>query len=395
MAIEPPPAVPSNPANPEPGKSPAAVPSGKLPANVPAPGSTSERSLAPTVDELGDGAAVTISFWQHPFVQNVLPFLTSFALHAGVILIIVLAYETVVVIKQVVKDQIIIPDATIIEGAEVGGIPNPGLGGDPNREARQDKDPNVPDTSEGWAEKKSASLSTSLMGGGASDSTSDGLIGVGSGGGFGSGKGVGSGIGKGVGSGTGDGSGMLAPFGVPGGGGGIGPKSPFMGVSGNARLVSYVCDASGSMMNKFDGLRMEIRKAVDVLKPIQSFSIIFFQEDKEAALAPQLVVANPANKRKAFDFLDRVSAHGATDPIPGLRLAFQQKPQLVYLLTDGDFPDNDKVLEFIRQNNKDKAVKINTIAFMDRGEAYEKVLQTIASENGGTFKYVSEQDLGR
>ena len=43
--------------------------------------------------------------------------------------------------------------------------------------------------------------------------------------------------------------------------------------------------------------------------------------------------------------------------------------------------------------NKDKKVKINTIAFMDRGEEYEKLLKQIADENGGLFKFVSDTEL--
>ena len=66
-----------------------------------------------------------------------------------------------------------------------------------------------------------------------------------------------------------------------------------------------------------------------------------------------------------------------------------------YILTDGDFPNNDQVIAEIRRLNKDKKVKINTIAFMDRGEAYEKLLKQIADENGGLFKFVSDSDLQR
>ena len=68
-------------------------------------------------------------------------------------------------------------------------------------------------------------------------------------------------------------------------------------------------------------------------------------------------------------------------------------PQLIYMLTDGDFPDNNRVIEEIRKLNKDKKVKINTIAFMDRGEQYEKLLKQIADENGGLFKFVSDAEL--
>lgn len=333
------------------------------------------------------------SFWQIPFVQDILPFITSLLLHIGLIALGILTYKAAQVLQQASKEPVIIPDATIIENAEVGGIPHPGLGGDETRDAAQDQFKEVPPDSTGIANKPSTSLQMALVGGGGGDND-DNAIAVGaSSGAFGKGTGTGIGAGTGVGSGTGDGGGPLAPFGIPGGGGGIGPKSPFMGVSGNAMKVVYLCDSSGSMMNKFDTLRQELRKAADSLKPIQSFDIIFFSEDSFIALDKQLMLATPEVKRKAYDFLDKTAPHGSSDPIPGLRAAFAAQPQLIYMLTDGDFPNNAQVLEELRKLNKDKKVKINTIAFMDRGEEYEKMLKQVADESGGLFKFVSDSEL--
>jgi hypothetical protein len=136
-----------------------------------------------------------------------------------------------------------------------------------------------------------------------------------------------------------------------------------------------------------------LRKAADGLKPIQAFDIIFFSEDTFVALDKQLMLATPEVKRKAYDFLDKTAPHGSSDPIPGLRAAFSTQPQLIYMLTDGDFPNNAQLLEEIRKLNMDKKVKINTIAFMDRGEEYEKLLKQIADDNGGLFKFVSDSEL--
>lgn len=350
-----------------------------------------------TVDEEGgdeEEENLQPGFWQTPFVQDILPFLTSLALHLAIIGLGIAFIKTVQKAVLVSKDPMVIPSEVIIDGAEIGGIPHPGLGGDETRDAAQDQYKDVPPDSTGIAEKPSDSLQTALKGGGAGD-TSDNDIAVGlSGGSFGKGTGTGSGAGTGVGAGTGDGGGPLAPFGIPGGGGGIGPKSPFMGVSGNAMKVVYLCDSSGSMMTKFDTLRQELRKAADGLKPIQSFDIIFFSEDNFVALDNKsLLLATPETKRKAYDFLDKTAPHGSSDPIPGLRAAFATQPQLIYMLTDGDFPNNSQVLEELRKLNKDKKVKINTIAFMDRGEEYEKLLKTIADEHGGLFKFVSDTEL--
>lgn len=369
----------------------------KAPVPMPPPPGNQQPGLQqkPTVDEEeGDDLGVERSFWQIPFVQDILPFITSLIIHLSFLALGLITAKTIQSVVYATREPVIIPDATIVEGGEIGGIPHPGLGGDETRDAAQDQFKDVPPDSQGISEKPSASLTQTITGGGGGEGD-DGMIAVGaSTGGFGRGSGLGSGTGPGVGAGTGDGGGPLAPFGIPGGGGGIGPKSPFMGVSGNAMKVVYLCDSSGSMMNKFDMLRVELRKAVDALRPVQQFDVIFFAEDNFLAMDKMLLNAVPEAKRKAYDFLEKVSPHGSSDPIPGLRQAFATGPQLIYMLTDGDFPNNTQVIEEIRKLNVGKKVKINTIAFMDRGEEYEKLLKTIASENGGLFKFVSGTDLG-
>jgi hypothetical protein len=360
------------------------------PPPIPNPAAAPDLQKQATVDEAPGEAheGVERSFWQIPFVQDVLPFLTSLVLHLGLIGLGILLYKTAEKMGQVSVVPTVIPSEVIIENAEVGGIPHPGLGGDETRDAAQNEFTKVPDESTGIALKPSTSLQMALKGGDNAEND-ESLISLGAkSGGFNRGKGsVGSNAG------TGDSSGALARFGAPGGGKGIGPKSPFMGVSGNAMKVVYLCDSSGSMMNKFDTLRQELRKAADGLKPIQAFDIIFFSEDTFVALDKQLMLATPEVKRKAYDFLDKTAPHGSSDPIPGLRAAFSTQPQLIYMLTDGDFPNNAQLLEEIRKLNKDKKVKINTIAFMDRGEEYEKLLKQIADDNGGLFKFVSDSEL--
>ena len=341
-------------------------------------------------------ATPPVSFWQQPWAQDLVAFSTSLIFHVTIIVLGLIFMRELPRLTTPVQEQVIIPDATIIEGAEVGGIPNPGLGGDPNLSAAQSADPNV-SVAEGWSDKRSETLSQNLMGGGGSEGETESMIGLGLRSGLGAGQGTGSGRGDAVGAGSGDGGG-IAPFGVPGGGAGMGPKSPFMGISGNAKYVAYVCDASGSMLNKFPALKQELKKAIDVLRPIQAFSIVFFSDPdrKPQSLADNLLMATPDKKRDAYKFLDSVSTSGSTDPIPGLELAFRQKPQLIYLLTDGDFPDNKAVLDRIRNLNREKTVKINTIVFVDASNAEKTIIdlmKQIAAENGGVFRMVSQNDL--
>jgi hypothetical protein len=150
------------------------------------------------------------------------------------------------------------------------------------------------------------------------------------------------------------------------------------------------------MTARFDELRDELANSIGGLAPVQRFNVFFFQDGKAATIDPQnLLPATSQNKRLAGKFLADVTTSGTTDPIPAIDAALRQKPQVMFLLTDGDFPDNAAVLEFIRRKNADRATTIHTIAFLERDESYEQVLRTIAQENGGTFKYVDEEQLGR
>ncbi|HVT90214.1 MAG TPA: hypothetical protein VHD56_15285 [Tepidisphaeraceae bacterium] len=337
----------------------------------------------------GQNLQVHLTFWQRPIVQDLLPFGTSILFHVGLIGLGLLTYGTYkVVTASVMREQLIIPEAAMIEGAQVGGIPNPGLGSDPNLSAAQNIDP-MSNDADNWARKRNESLTSTLMQGGSAPDAADSVIGLGPRTGI---AGLGS-------SGTGGGgdAGPLAAFGPPGGGMGMGPKSPFMGISGNAHRVIYICDASGSMLGVIPRVRQELQKAISVLRPIQSFNVIIFADEDVTALSRNaLTMATPENKRKALDLSEKMYAAGATDPLPAIRMAFEQKPELIYILTDGfdQVVSFDSVINEIRKLNADKKVKVNTILVRSSGyPELEKVVRIIASENGGVCKIIDRQDM--
>src|SRR5436190_8507414 len=121
-----------------------------------------------------------VSFWQQPFVQNVLPFLTSLVLHIGLLvfafMMLKVGQAVVVALRQ---EQIIVPEAQMVAAGPEGGIPHPGLGGDPTRDAAQDKFPDVPKDSKGLAEKPGPTLQVSLIGGGGGEADGQTAIGLG------------------------------------------------------------------------------------------------------------------------------------------------------------------------------------------------------------------------
>lgn len=398
---EPTPPIPPQPATvPQPAPAaPAATPAQGLPPTHAAPPPGFESAGAAPLDVPGVPAELIPrpNFWQLPWVQNVLPFVTSLSLHAAIIIVGVLlaaGYQAVQAQKPL-ENQIIIPDAAIVEEGPPGGVQNIGLGEDPTKPPAQDE---FPDGGTGWATKPGEKDATAaLMGGGDADSTDNVISQSMPGGGFGRGAGIGSGTGDARGSGTGDGRGQLAPFGTPGGGG-IGVKARFMGTGGNAQTVVFVCDASGSMINTFGSLKAELVKSISRLKPIQGFNVIFFQDEKCASLSDGLLFATPQNKDKAFKWLEMQNATGTTNPIPGIELAFRNKPQLIFLLTDAEFPDNKAVQATIRRLNASRQTRVNTIIFVqsdagDTSASFIDLMKTIAKDNGGNFVHVKDSDL--
>ena len=158
--------------------------------------------------------------------------------------------------------------------------------------------------------------------------------------------------------------GELARYGPnPGGGGGVGK---FMEIRGVAMRIAYVVDRSGSMMGNFDYVRQELKRSISELSPKQQFHVIFFAAGPPEENPPRkLVYATPRNKKQAFKFIDSIVEEGQTDPTEALKRAFElrPKPQLIYLLTDGEFDDD--IIPKLRKWNADKKTVINCIAYLN------------------------------
>ena len=154
------------------------------------------------------------------------------------------------------------------------------------------------------------------------------------------------------------------------------------------------------MFDTFDYVRSEMKRSISRLKPIQDFHVIFFASGApEENQAKMLVAATGNYKKQAYNYLQGVVAEGQTKPKQAIQRAFAVKnkrgkhAQLVYLLTDGEFdPEIVKQIETMQSRLSTK-IKINTIGFIYRSG--ERILKQIAEQNGGVYKFVSRDDLGR
>lgn len=167
--------------------------------------------------------------------------------------------------------------------------------------------------------------------------------------------------------------------------------------------IAFVVDASGTMLGlKLKLLQRELGTAIKALDPAAQFTIVVYKGgDSDAEwVQPFSGVLKPAsddNKSKAINFVRQMKAEGrGTNPLPALRLAFRQGPELIYFLTDGEFNNvvtYERVIEEVRQLNASKGIRLNTIAFMSEDEQAEGVLSQLAREHRGRFMKVTDRDL--
>ncbi|MCP4403644.1 MAG: VWA domain-containing protein, partial [bacterium] len=202
-----------------------------------------------------------------------------------------------------------------------------------------------------------------------------------------------------IGAAAGGGGGSLADYGLTDGSG-AGPRSGFGGLGGNAHHIVYLIDRSGSMFDIFDAVKNEIVKSVKELHPVQDFHVIMFADGDPLEKKP-MALTPPTDRYKLSlaKFLGTVRAERTTNPIKAINRAFDvlaranKKPgKIIYMLTDGAFPDNEAVIEAINSRNRRKDVLINTFLYGWKPPVAEKVMKQIASENGGQYRYVSPDE---
>ncbi len=195
----------------------------------------------------------------------------------------------------------------------------------------------------------------------------------------------------------------------PSDGDGGGRLVRFTGTEASASNVVFVVDRSGSMHKTFGIVRRAMQDSISEMRwdpmarsdetaPIrQAFHVILFADgDPIEHDAMRLIPATVDNKVDACAFIHTVEPGGQTDPIPALRRAFRvlagadpNRPgKVIFLLTDGDFPDNQDVLDTVTRLNRSGDIMINTILFGHRSLEAEQVMQRIARESGGRYNFI-------
>jgi hypothetical protein len=197
--------------------------------------------------------------------------------------------------------------------------------------------------------------------------------------------------------GVGDGGAAFGGF--EGLGTGSGRGSGLFGVGGEASKIVYVVDRSGSMTSSIDYVKLELKRSIGELGEEKEFHVIFYSSGPPVEMPTRrLVNATDRDKQLAFEFIDGIIAQNETDPSKALERAFEVKPELIYLLTDGEF--DKAMVGLLNRLNRDQKITVHTIGFWawrSRQDSDlpsgEEVLKIMADQNGGNYKAIYEEDL--
>ena len=173
--------------------------------------------------------------------------------------------------------------------------------------------------------------------------------------------------------------------GVDGGGGG----TTFFQAQDDASSYVYLIDRSGSMRQygSLELAKREVVASVNQLPETARVAVLFFNAETEL-LTRGLEPATAETKARITDKLRAVVADGGTRPRPALEAALALRPEVVFLLTDGQELDLDDVerLHDRAQDTRIHAIELGGRTFAH--QAGERALERLARVTGGKYRHV-------
>jgi len=141
-------------------------------------------------------------------------------------------------------------------------------------------------------------------------------------------------------------------------------------------------------------VRGELTKAIGAVEPVKSINIVFVSDGRQPVMLSDAgpIPASPENKRRAYAFLAKAAATRSADPLPALKAGLDQKPDLLYFLSDARIT-NPSLPEAAARLTAASKTPVFAFLYGNYDQATEDALQRIAEGTGGHYRYVSEEDL--
>ena len=127
--------------------------------------------------------------------------------------------------------------------------------------------------------------------------------------------------------------------------------------------------------------KAELRRSVLGLQPPQRFKVIFYNDQPIPMPGDLPRSADLLSKDQMTAWLRLIEPDGETDPRGAIGLALSMRPDAVFLLSDGEFPDG--TAEAVARRNP-KKVPIHCVDLGGEPGAGDQ-LKKIARESGGQY----------
>lgn len=180
-------------------------------------------------------------------------------------------------------------------------------------------------------------------------------------------------------------------------------ETSIFGVTGVGSKFVYVFDRSRSMSGyggrPLRAAKTQLIASLDVLQATNQFQIVFYNEkpsvfNPRAPLPAAMMFGTEDNVAAATQFVQGISGRGGTRHMDALRVALRLAPDVVFFLTDADYPQMTSTeLNEVRRLNR-TGVCINVIEFGAGGFRGQSHLQILARANSGQHAYVDVTRLG-
>jgi hypothetical protein len=156
----------------------------------------------------------------------------------------------------------------------------------------------------------------------------------------------------------------------------------FFGIKAKGQRFIYVVDCSGSMMDeaRLARAKAEVRRSILALQLPQQFKVIFYNDRPISMPGDLPKSADMTAKGQLLAWLRLIEPDGETDPRGAIAQALALRPDAVFLLSDGEYPEG--TVEAVARMNPRK-VPIHCVDLS--GGAAGDQLQQIARDSGGRY----------
>jgi hypothetical protein len=214
--------------------------------------------------------------------------------------------------------------------------------------------------------------------------------------GTGSGDGDGAGVGSSKGDGSSPGHAVTSMFGLAGEGGDfvyVFDRSQSM----NSVLTTEIDGAKSVTITPLEAAKNELNRSIGDLNDACRFQVVFYN-DIAVTFGGQNVLSKATypNKELVKSFIYGMPAESNTNHMVAFEEALQCRPQILFLLTDGeekDDPSPSEVRRLVRECKRLK-IKVNIVHFCFDVRANCSLIE-LARGTGGEHKFVTLRELAR